>query len=257
MVTSDDVARGDRTTEERSAAGMDRAGVDNTAAVPTDEDASRAHRLGIRPLRNGAIAMQCRHVRGTSRGERGRCLRPRQRAECPSQRQLLQLLAEVPAQGILVLVRGGKVAERFQLLLERQQAGCIGLIEFIQRDCDVLEVCVDQRPPRRLELSERRLELLGRVHPDLGPEQHHEHVAALEHLVVFVLQPGLRHRVDEVFPDHQLQEHAALVPTLVLPADEDLELAPVLDQLGRRGQKDMFLVACHVCSPPFVESAKA
>lgn len=216
-----------------------RAGVDRAGVPAADHHAPGASRHRTTPLGNRAIVGEGGLVCGTSGG--GFFIRFE--FDEAAGDQLVELLAEMELQLVDVLVAGVKVAQGIQLPLERPQAHQILLISAAGVDRRILEVGEDERFTRGLELAESSLELLGGVLSDLGEEQQDEQIALANGPVVLVLQAGLRHHVEKIFPHDEFEKDTFGIPLLTLIIDETLEFLPVFLQF--RGGREENLLGPH------------
>ena len=187
------------------------AGVDVAGILAANKDAAGTNGRRASPLRDGAVAGERRLLAGAG----GNCLRGLVGLEFDEAAgdQFVELLAEVEQQFGGVVVFGLEVAERLELVLEGPQAQQVGPRSAVR---GVLEVGEDERPAGRLELADRGLELFLGVRANLGEEEHHEDVAGADCAVVLVLQARRRERVEEIFPENQLEEDAWLTHALFL-----------------------------------------
>jgi hypothetical protein len=69
--------------------------------------------------------------------------------------------------------------------------------------------------------------------PGFGEEQADEHVALANRPIVFVLESGLGHRIEEMFPAFDLEIATPVAQTVIQLAHSQLERVAILPQLRR------------------------
>ena len=64
--------------------------------------------------------------------------------------------------------------------------------------------------------------------PRLREKQSHKHIALSHRLVIFILQPRVRHRIKEMLPAHGLEIQTALPQFVILLSEVQIERIPIL-----------------------------
>jgi hypothetical protein len=141
------------------------------------------------------------------------------------------------------------VPERFQPVLKIPKTLNILARNIGQRNRRGFEKGIDPGFAGFLKLPECSFKLFSCKRADFGRKQHHENVTLADSPVVLILQPGFGHGVDEIFPDHQLDEPAIFVQRFVSAADELFEFLAIIFQLTGRGEEN-FYGSRHRIRPP-------